>query len=473
MKARTAFIDYYKTIIPDPEKLWAIVDEPLPVCFWANPLKIEPQALDALLKDEGFSLTPSVWHPYAFRSCVSPMRLSKHWGYSVGLWQFQEEVSMLSGFILDAEPGEMVLDLCAAPGNKTAQLSVSMQNQGTLIANDRNFSRLRALGQTIKRLGLMNVGTMVYDGTHMPYTGAVFDKVLVDAPCSCEGTLRKNPNKSVVPYREKSLRQSVTQLALLKKAFQVCRLRGRILYSTCTFAPEENERVLHQLLLAYPGQVRVLPIELPQFRWCPGVTKWQGEDFHPSVRHAMRVWPHLNNTGGFFLALLEKIGSDSTDREVARRSISSDIKAQPYVDQLVERFGFDPAIWNNCAFTMDTQRGVYVTPDDYHAPPELNCDASGLFAIKTKRDHLKITTAAAMLWGVHATCHVVELDAVQRDDYVHRRMCSLTEAQDEHCERTGYVVVTYQGYALGTALYLSPQGDEPARLKSLFPKSLV
>ena len=147
----TDFIHYYRSIMPNPQQFKAQLVEPLPVCFWANSLKITPAELQQSLAADGLQVERLPWTKVGFRyqgGCA----LGKSWQYMIGLLQIQEEVSMLPGELLNAQAGEKILDLCAAPGNKTAQISVAMANCGTLIANDRNYQRMRALGQISKRL---------------------------------------------------------------------------------------------------------------------------------------------------------------------------------------------------------------------------------------------------------------------------------------------------------------------------------
>jgi len=183
--------DYYAAIIPEKDRWVSVCQHVLPTCFWTNTLKISAEDLQQFLNEDGCVITPIAWRPSAFRTTMPAF--GKRWEYVTGLFQIQEEVSMLPVIFLDPQPGERVLDLCAAPGNKTAEMSVRMQNRGTILANDRNYNRLRALGQISKRLGLMNISTSIYDGRQYPRLENAFDKVLVDAPCSGEGTFRIRP----------------------------------------------------------------------------------------------------------------------------------------------------------------------------------------------------------------------------------------------------------------------------------------
>lgn len=470
MTPQAPLLEYYREILPDPEGLQAMIQTPLPSSFWANPLKIQPEALRTLLEAAGFALTPLPWHTRAFR-CDKIEGIGQRWEYLTGLMQVQEEVSMLPLRVLAPRPGERVLDLCAAPGNKTAEAAVMMQNTGTLVANDCNYGRMRAMGQMIKRLGLVNISLSIHDAAKLPKIGQLFDKIIADVPCSCEGTFRKHKDRVITPSRDHALRMAKRQKAILKRAVQLCRPGGRIVYSTCTFSPEENEAVVSDALHAYPGQLRVVPIQLDHFVWSPGITAWYKDRYDPAVKDTMRVWPHQNNTGGFYVALLEKcVTSDVSVSSVVAPSTTAFSDAMPPpLEAINARFGLDAAVWENYQFSPGTKKGFYLTNRD-NQPPALPYDATGLFFLKTKTTFPKLTTAATMLLGQHATVNTLTLTEGQLQQYLTGEESVLDETQLENCTNTGYVIVRHAGYSVGMGLYLSAFEGRPPRLKSLFPK---
>ncbi|MCB1827760.1 MAG: RsmB/NOP family class I SAM-dependent RNA methyltransferase, partial [Coxiellaceae bacterium] len=371
-----SIFEYYRDIIPEQENWTAVCSQPLPRCFWANTLKTTPLQLKKLLEADGFSLQPVAWDPTAFRTLQTDV--GKQWHYSAGLLQIQEEVSMLPVHFLDPKPGERVLDLCAAPGNKTAQIAIRLNNTGTLIANDKNFQRMRAFGQISKRLGLLNVSTTVYDGRNYPRLLNYFDKVLVDAPCSGEGVFRKGKGRDIVPNKKNSLRLQRIQIDLLKKAIQLCRPGGRIVYSTCTFSPLENEAVLDAILKTHDN-IQLKPVRLDHFQLTPAITQWQGKTFDDGVVNAGRAWPHLNNSGGFFVAVLEKQGElIEVDDSLPPKSIASDKdQLQAIIGEQVERFGFPDTLFESYVYNDDNYRGIYCVNADNQPPSELKIDATG------------------------------------------------------------------------------------------------
>ncbi|TXD38576.1 RsmB/NOP family class I SAM-dependent RNA methyltransferase [Lujinxingia vulgaris] len=295
----------YRDIIDDFEAFEAALARPLPLCVWANDLKITPAELEASFGSHGIDFQPRSWRPgtYLLDPALSP---GTRFEYAAGLYHVQEEVSLLPVTVLDPQPGERLLDTCAAPGNKTAQIAVAMQNTGTLIANDRDYRRMRAVSRVLDRLGVFNASLICHDAANLPADLGSFDRILADVPCSCEGTSRKNPRVGAARPAELS-RMSRVQQAILKRALDLCRPGGLIAYATCTYAPEENEAVIHACLNDPElGDFDVLPTRIPGFHSAPGLIEWQGESFDPRLKNAMRVYPHHNDSGGFFVALLQK-----------------------------------------------------------------------------------------------------------------------------------------------------------------------
>jgi NOL1/NOP2/sun family putative RNA methylase len=266
-------------------------------------------ALDA----EGVAAEPLDWHPGLLR--LDTDRPGATWPYVHGWIHGQEAVSALPPLVLDPRPGDRVWDACAAPGSKTTQLAALMDDRGTLVGNDSNLGRLSALRHNAERLGVSNLVVTNQDARNFslkPLGPAfdAFDRALVDAPCSCEGTVRKNPD--VTEEWSRSHVESLVgiQKGILRRAVQATRPGGVVVYATCTFAPEENEAVLDYVLDAEP--CRVVDVDLP-LRTHPGVTEWDGERFDESVARAHRVYPHDNDTGGFFCAKLAVGGAADDD----------------------------------------------------------------------------------------------------------------------------------------------------------------
>ena len=295
----------YRDLVGDWEAFADAMTRPLPRCMWANPLKTDRDGLARWMRESGVETAPVPWSADALRVLDADVSLGNLFAFMVGLGHVQEEVSLIPSTLLGAQPGERVLDTCAAPGGKSAHAAAQMRNQGTLVANDRSFQRLRAVRGTLDRLGLMNVVVTCSNAASFGPGLGVFDRAMVDAPCSAEGTARKNAR---VFYSEPPDYAALggLQRAILKRALELVRPGGRVVYSTCTFAPEENERVVSEALDALSFDARVVPVELDGLVWRPGLDQFEGMTFRPELVHSMRVWPHEQDTGGFFVAVIER-----------------------------------------------------------------------------------------------------------------------------------------------------------------------
>jgi NOL1/NOP2/sun family putative RNA methylase len=297
----------YRDVVDDFEAFLAACERGLPMAVRVNTLRATTDEAVAAFEAEGVDVERVDWHPHVLVPDTDKPGLT--WPGYHGWTHGQEEVSAIPATVLDPQPGERVWDACAAPGSKTTQLAAMMDDTGTLVANDNNLGRLSALRFNTERLGVTNVVVTNQDSRNyslVPFDGETFDRVLVDAPCSCEGTIRKNPDALDnwnLGHVEEVAR---VQKGILRRAAQVTEPGGTIVYSTCTFAPEENEAVLDHVLEHEP--VEVVDYDLP-LEHVSGLTEWEGESFDPQVTKAKRVYPHHNDTGGFFTAKLEVTGA--------------------------------------------------------------------------------------------------------------------------------------------------------------------
>jgi NOL1/NOP2/sun family putative RNA methylase len=253
------------------------------------------------LDDAGISHSDFSWCGFGLKLFTDrPGKMIEH---PLGLIHVQEEVSMIPPFVLDPKPCERVLDLCAAPGSKTTQISQHMENSGLVIANEPSISRITSLRSNCERLGVVNVAVTKYDGRAFPSVpGQHFDRVLVDAPCSSEGMARKGPNVLKRSGQKRSVNLQYLQRGILKKAVALTRPGGTVVYSTCTYAPEENESVVEFVL----DQVSVEKSSVPGLKSCPGLDEWSGRSYSDELKLCSRYYPHHNDTGGFFVAKLVK-----------------------------------------------------------------------------------------------------------------------------------------------------------------------
>ncbi len=316
----------YADLVDDWGAFASACDRSLPLVAWANPLRAEglrrlnqadglptssPEAaegspaavaLAARLRARGHTCEGLGWYPDGLRiEGLDKPGLTLE--YLLGCYHVQEEVSLIPAVLLAPRPGERILDLCAAPGGKTAQLAVATGCKGTIVANDVRVDRVRALRSNCDRLGLLNVAMTVQDGTGFPLDAGPFDAILLDVPCSCEGNVRQGVGGRYELPGAFLTGRSGLQATLLGRAWKMLAPGGRLVYSTCTFAPEENEMVLDYSLRE---DARIVPIDFDGLVSTPGVGEWRGQRLREDCANLARFWPHHNDTGGFTVAVVHK-----------------------------------------------------------------------------------------------------------------------------------------------------------------------
>ncbi len=224
--------------------------------------------------------------------------------HALGYYYVQEAASMIPPVVLDPKPGDIILDMAASPGSKASQIAQYMQNEGVVVANDVKGDRLAALGINMQRIGSYNHITTLMQGQQFAKTGILFDKVLLDAPCSGTGTIRKSPKTILMWNPDMVRRLAHIQKQLIMTAWQVLKPGGTLVYSTCSTEPEENEGVV-SYLLNNVKDAKMLEIDLPIKRSDP-ILEFDGESYHPEVHNCLRLWPQDNDTEGFFVAGIRK-----------------------------------------------------------------------------------------------------------------------------------------------------------------------
>ncbi|RMF55205.1 RsmB/NOP family class I SAM-dependent RNA methyltransferase [Candidatus Woesearchaeota archaeon] len=222
--------------------------------------------------------------------------------HSLGYIFVQEAASMIPPIVLDPKPGETVLDMCAAPGSKSTQIAAMMQNKGILVCNDYRGDRLKALGINLQRCGVLNAVITLMEGRF--FKDVQFDKILVDAPCSGTGTIRKSLKTLRIWNPNMIKRLAGTQKQLISAAFNVLKPGGTLVYSTCSVEPEENEGVIDYLLSTFDNaKLDVINLNIKKSK---PITSFQGKNYSKEVEKCLRIWPQDNDTEGFFVAKIRK-----------------------------------------------------------------------------------------------------------------------------------------------------------------------
>lgn len=264
------------------------------------------EAVQAELRAAGIPSTPTPWSPWGLRLEGKPA-INRLDAYTRGAVEVQDEGSQLLALLLDAKRGEMVVDFCAGAGGKTLALGAAMRSTGRLYAFDTSAHRLDALKPRLARSGLSNVHPAAIaherDDRIKRLAGKI-DRVLVDAPCSGLGTLRRNPDLKWRQTAQGIQEMVVKQAAILANASRLLKSGGRLVYATCSILPAENEEIAQAFSAAHPD-FRPLPVRevLTSLKVAEADGLCSGGDDGGLY---LRLWPHLHQTDGFFAAIWEK-----------------------------------------------------------------------------------------------------------------------------------------------------------------------
>lgn len=295
-----------KRLLTDKEfqKFMNSYEEPKTQGLRVNTLKT---SVDDFLKSSLFYLERIPWVESGFYY-LPEERPGKHPYHEAGLYYIQEPSAMAAGELADPKPGEKVLDLCAAPGGKTTHMAAKLKQQGLLLANEIHPARAKVLSQNVERMGIKNaVVTNEEPGKLAKKFTGFFDRILVDAPCSGEGMFRKDPEACKEWSLENVYRCAVRQLDILKHAAVMLKPGGRLVYSTCTFSPEENEGVINEFLKDEPA-FEIEDIHI--FEGFGGGRREWIPDSSESLKKTIRLWPHQLKGEGHFFAIMRKKDGD-------------------------------------------------------------------------------------------------------------------------------------------------------------------
>jgi NOL1/NOP2/sun family putative RNA methylase len=433
MKLPIAFEIKMKTLLKDEyEAYLKSYDLPKYQGFRVNTLKV---SLEEWEKINPFKETEKVsWCEAGFyyEDSVKP---TKHPYYYAGLYYMQEPSAMAPGAYIPIDKGDKVLDLCAAPGGKSTQIAARLGQTGVLVANDISTSRARALLKNIENFGARNV--IVTSET--PKKLAVkcksyFDKILIDAPCSGEGMFRKSEEaiKNWETYNTEVC--CGLQRGILEDAAQMLKPSGMILYSTCTFAPEENEGMIQEFLLKHT-EFKVIPLE-PKAGMQKAHPEWVNGD--AQIAGAIRLWPHHIKGEGHFVCLLQKegTGKEAPMQRVAKKRIKDYKDAADFIQKYTHISLEEPV--------AEIQGRLYLVPDDAPDLSGLRVMRSGMLLGEMKNKRFEPYHGVVLGYGQAMFKSVINLKS--DDDNVKRYLKGETLLYEAD---KGYHVLCVDGYPLG------------------------
>ncbi len=388
-----------------------------------------------------FEIWPIPWIENGFYYDGEQVQPAKHPYYFAGLYYLQEPSAMTPANRLPVEPGDKVLDVCAAPGGKATELGAKLQDVGVLVANDISNSRAKGLLKNIEVFGIGNVLVLSEEpGKIEEYFKEYFDKILIDAPCSGEGMFRKD-KKMVKAWEEHGPEFfAKIQKSIVTQAARMLKPGGMLLYSTCTFDPEENEGTIEYLLQEYPEFVikNIVPYE-GFAEGMPEVTESKSEAFKKTVR----IFPHKMHGEGHFLALLQK-GEKKEDRTNIRKA-----KRVKKVPKELETFLKD------VSWEIDKNRLEFLTERVYYMPEEIP-DVKGIRFLRTglylgdiKKNRFEPSQAFAMCLKKEEYAHTISL-AVD-DERVTKYLKGETIEVDDlvSSKEKGWQLICVEEYPLG------------------------
>jgi NOL1/NOP2/sun family putative RNA methylase len=429
----------------------ASLDQSPSIGLRINTLKISPQAYIAI---SPYKLSPVPWCPAGFiidEAMDTPQQLlpGKHPHHPAGLYYVQEPSAMAAAEILSPQPGERVLDLAAAPGGKSTHLAAKMNNTGILVANEIHPKRVWDLAENLERCGVTNaIITNETPQRLADHFGNFFDRVLLDAPCSGEGMFRKSESARRDWGVETVKSCSMRQVNILEYAARLVRPGGMIVYSTCTFSPEENEGVIDAFLSVHAEfDIGAISHTLGYQSARP---EWIGLPINDRVCGAVRIWPHHAQAEGHFIAMLTKKGPARGEWESKNHNAPSfSARTNKYVRtdvlELVEDF-----CKKNLTIEFDRSsllvEGSYV----YHLPVEspslkgINIISPGWWLGSTQKNRFIPSHALALGMQTKNSKQILPLRS--GDSQVHAYLSGnsfLNQGED------GWILVCVDGYPVG------------------------
>ena len=460
-------------------KLLAELEKPLPSAIRVNLLKSTLEDLTEWSNRYGWELNsiPFCRTGFVIQKVATP--ISQVIEHKMGNFYIQDAASMLPVELFDFSSSShpIILDMAASPGGKTTHIICNSKDRGLMIANDSNQARIPALRSVLQNWSASNIAITQFPGEKFgSWFPETFDLVLLDAPCSMEGlrATDAHPFRSITVNERSRLAQR--QFSLLESAIRSAKVGGQIVYSTCTLAPEEDEMVLDQCLEKYSDSIRIEEIPSSLKVNAPALARYHDATFHPQVINAVRLWPHIFSTAGFFAAKFTKNNCISSPN-IPRPTI--DLQKAGYIELvskeentflgfLLTQYGFILRKWLDTQDLQLYQKGnkVLVIPAMFTAfDINLPFQSLGMVIAEQNPDGWQISHEFCSRFGREFTAGIVPLP----ED----RVASWLRGEDQKGfilpKKGNPTVVVFDsvGRNLGRGKILSD------RLKNLLPRRLI
>ena len=453
MKLPQTYEDRMRAMLGDEDfaAYVASLERPSSHALRVNTLKLDTAEWETLSPFTTMRRVPWIDNGYYYDDTDAP---SKHPYYYAGLYYLQEPSAMTPASLLPIEPGDRVLDLCAAPGGKSTELAAKLKGTGLLVANDISATRAKALLKNLELFGAVNalVISEMSDSLakHLP---GFFDKILVDAPCSGEGMFRKQPTiiKNWEQYGTSYYNK--LQREILPCAFAMLKPGGMLLYSTCTFSAEEDEETVRFVLSTMPDVelVSVIPAgreaDYASYGFDHGHPEWMSEP-DPQVVKCARLFPHRLDGEGHFVALFRKKDSDYSPIPLMETAFCKAKEVPSEVKDAVWEINFREGRKVDLSRLRISDGKVYSIPEGMPALQGLRVLRSGWFLGEAKKGRFEPSQAFAM--GLYKDEYPNVIDLAPDDEDVLRYLkCETLEVREGM--REGNALVCVAGQPLGFA----------------------
>ncbi|MBQ8147771.1 MAG: RsmB/NOP family class I SAM-dependent RNA methyltransferase [Lachnospiraceae bacterium] len=392
-------------------------------------------SVDEFLRISPFSLKPVPWcaNGFYYEDTEQP---AKHPYYYAGLYYIQEPSAMTPASVIPIEEGDRVLDICAAPGGKSTELAAKLHGTGLLVSNDISNSRAKALLKNLELFGVPNM-LVVSEPSNViaEHFQGFFDKILIDAPCSGEGMFRK-ANSMVKAWENNGVDMFVNlQQSILREMVKCLRPGGTLVYSTCTFSPEENEQAMDYLLELDPD---LELLELPMYEgFDAGHPEWS-KNGNPDVIKTRRLWPHRIQGEGHFVAMLKK--KETSEGYGVNWYRPSKVKLPQEVLDFLSQIQWD---WDMSRMELQKER-LYYLPKEMPNVKGLRLLRNGLFLGEIKKNRFEPSQSLAMALRMEEYKNSISLPASDE------RVVRYLKGETIDVEGTnGMVLVCVDGYPLG------------------------
>ena len=412
-----------------------------------NPLKEAP---GEFARHAPFDLEPVLWaeEGYYYKAEQRP---GKHPYHDAGVYYIQEPSAMAVVELLDPKPGENILDLCAAPGGKTTHIAGRLKGKGFLLSNEIHPARAKILSQNVERMGIANAVVTNEDSRSLADKfPTFFDRIVVDAPCSGEGMFRKDEAARLEWSPAHVEICGERQKEILDNAASMLKPGGTIVYSTCTFSPEENEQVIEAFLFSHPQFY--VEDKGERTGLSPGRVQWS-KTGNVDLKKTFRIWPHKSAGEGHFLAVLKKKEDNIAERKTSFPSYLKDQSTLSQMKECLKQLLINPEVF------FDRKEYVLFGEQLYLLPPEMT-ELKGIKVVRPglhigtiKKNRFEPSHALALFLKKKDAVQWVDIPADQADiiKYLKGETLPASCTWPSRLGEKGWVLVCTDGYSIGFA----------------------